>query len=78
MREFFKLLGPYFRPYKGYILGTFGLNILTAIFNVFSFALLVPILHILFKIEDTVYEYIPFVEGQTSSLSSNMDQQQHC
>ena len=69
MREFFKLLGPYFRPYKGYILGTFGLNILTAIFNVFSFALLVPILHILFKIEDKVYEYIPFVEGQTFSES---------
>ena len=69
MKEFFRLLGPYFRPYKGYIFGTFGLNILTAIFNVFSFALLVPILHILFKIEDKVYEYMPFVEGQTFSES---------
>lgn len=69
MKEFIRLLGPYFRPYKGYIFGTFGLNILTAIFNVFSFALLVPILHILFKIEDKVYEYMPFVEGQTFSES---------
>ena len=65
MKEFFKLLGPYFRPYKGYIIGTFGLNILTAIFNVFSFALLVPILHILFKIEDNVYTYQTFVKGDT-------------
>ena len=69
MKDFLRLLGPYFRPYKGYIFGTFGLNILTAIFNVFSFALLVPILHILFKIEDKVYEYMPYVEGQTFSES---------
>ena len=67
MKEFFKLLGPYFLPYKRYIAGTFALNILTAIFNVFSFALLVPILHILFKIEDKIYHYQPFVEGQTIS-----------
>jgi len=65
MREFFKLMGLYFRPYKGYIIGTFGLNILTAIFNVFSFALLVPILHILFKIEDKVYTYMPYETGDT-------------
>ena len=65
MREFFKLMGPYFRPYKGYIIGTFSLNILTAIFNVFSFALLVPILHILFKIEDKIYTYKPFEVGDT-------------
>ena len=71
MREFFKLMGSYFRPYKGYIFGTFGLNILTAIFNVFSFALLVPILHILFKIEDKVYEYVPFVEGDTFGQTIN-------
>ena len=65
MREFFKLMGPYFRPYKGYIIGTIRLNILTAIFNVFSFALLVPILHILFKIEDKIYTYKPFEVGDT-------------
>ena len=65
MREFFKLMGPYFRPYKGFIIGTFSLNILTAIFNVFSFALLVPILHILFKIEDKIYTYKPFEVGDT-------------
>ena len=65
MKDFFRLMGPYFSPYKRYIIGTFALNILTAIFNVFSFALLVPILHILFNIEDKVYEYMPFAEGNT-------------
>ena len=71
MKEFFKLMGSYFRPYKGYIIGTFGLNILTAIFNVFSFALLVPILHILFKIEDKVYTYLPYEAGETFGQSVN-------
>lgn len=71
MREFFKLMGSYFRPYKGYIVGTFGLNILTAIFNVFSFALLVPILHILFKIEDKVYTYMQYESGETFGQSIN-------
>ena len=71
MREFFKLMGSYFRPYKGYIVGTFGLNILTAIFNVFSFALLVPILHILFKIEDKVYTYMQYEAGETFGQTVN-------
>ena len=71
MREFFKLMGSYFRPYKGYIVSTFGLNILTAIFNVFSFALLVPILHILFKIEDKVYTYMQYEAGETFGQTVN-------
>lgn len=71
MREFFKLMGSYFHPYKGYIVGTFGLNILTAIFNVFSFALLVPILHILFKIEDKVYTYMQYEAGETFGQTVN-------
>lgn len=64
-------MGPYFKPYKGYIIGTFTLNILTAIFNVFSFTLLVPILHILFNIEDKVYAYMPFSEG--SNIKETID-----
>ena len=71
MKEFLKIMGPYFKPYKGYIIGTFTLNILTAIFNVFSFTLLVPILHILFNIEDKVYAYMPFSEG--SNIKETID-----
>lgn len=60
MREFFRIMGGYFAPYKGYVAGTFAFNILTAIFNVFSFAVLIPILNILFQIERETYAYIPW------------------
>ncbi len=69
MKEFFKLMGPYFFPYKGFMVGTFMFNVLTAIFNVVSFTLLVPILKILFNIEDKMYVYKPFVEGETMKQS---------
>ena len=36
------------------------LNILSAVFNIFSFALIIPILQILFKMDTTVYEFIPW------------------
>ena len=36
------------------------LNLFSAVFNIFSFALLIPILNILFKMDTTVYEFIPW------------------
>ena len=48
MKEFFNQMGKYFARYKGYIAGTFAMNILAALFNVFSFSILLPILQILF------------------------------
>ena len=60
MKGFFRLMGRYFRPYKACIAGTFVLNVLTAFFNVFSFMVLVPVLNILFQIEQTHYEFIPW------------------
>ena len=71
MKEFFRLLAPYFVPYKRFIVGTFALNILAAMFNVFSFALLVPILHILFNIDDKIYVYQAFTAG--SSIGETID-----
>lgn len=56
----------YASPYKKYLGGAVLLNILSAIFNVFSFALVIPILNILFKINDSVYSFIPWrTEGMT-------------
>lgn len=60
MREFYKMMGKYFARYKRFVAGTFALNVLTAIFNVFSFTLLLPILNILFKIEQKKYSFIPW------------------
>lgn len=66
MKEFFKIMGDYFKPYKKYIAWTFVLNVLAAVFNVFSFAFIIPILKILFKVDDQVYQFMPwFLEEGT-------------
>lgn len=62
MREFFKVLKRYAAPYKAYLGGSILLNVLSAVFNIFSFALIIPILQILFKLDTTVYEFIPWSE----------------
>lgn len=60
MREFFYVLRRFVPPYKKYLFYTILFNILTAMLNIFSFSLIIPILQILFKIDNKVYEYIPF------------------
>ena len=47
-------------PYKRYLVGAVFLNIFSAIFNIFSFTLIIPILQILFKMDTTVYTFIPW------------------
>ena len=56
-------MGKYFARYKSYIAGTLAMNILAALFNVFSFTVLLPILNILFKINDERYTFIPWGTG---------------
>ncbi len=60
MKEFWQVLVKYVKPYKGYLGGSIILNILSAILNIFSFSLIIPILQILFKMNDTVYSFIPW------------------
>ena len=60
MREFMKMMRQYVAPYRGYLAGSVVLNILSAVFNIFSFAILVPLLNILFKVNETVYQFIPW------------------
>ena len=59
-------MGKYFARYKGFILATFAMNILAALFNVFSFSVLLPILQILFKVNTETYQ---FIEWDTADLS---------
>ena len=47
-------------PYKKYLGWAIVLNVLSAVLNVFSFTLLIPILQILFKMDNEVYEFIPW------------------
>jgi len=66
MIGFFKSIKQYLTSYKKYIVGTFILNILSALFNVFSFALLIPILKILFKVDDKIYHFMEWTTNEGS------------
>ena len=60
MREFLRILRRFVPPYKKYLFLSVIFNILSALLNVFSFTLLIPILQILFKINNTHYNFIPW------------------
>ena len=60
MKEFWQVLVKYVKPYRGYLGGSIVLNMLSAVLNIFSFSLIIPILQILFKMSNTVYSFIPW------------------
>ena len=60
MKDFAKILRRYVKPYNRYLGGSVVLNLLSVVFNLFSFSLLVPILNMLFSLNDKVYEFIPW------------------
>lgn len=61
MKDFLRILRRFVPPYKRYLVGNILFNILSAILNLFSFALIIPILQILFKIDEGVYTYMPVI-----------------
>lgn len=71
MKEFFQLMGKYLYPYKRYVAGSVFFNILSAILNVFSFTLLIPILQILFKINKVTYHFMPWNSGELKNVATN-------
>ncbi|MBQ9400552.1 MAG: ABC transporter ATP-binding protein [Bacteroidales bacterium] len=60
MKEFWRVLVRYVAPYKKYLCGSVVMNILSAVFNIFSFSLLAPILKILFESGTEQYNFIPW------------------
>ena len=50
----------YLKPYRKYLAWSVVINFLSQWMNVFSFAVLIPILNILFKIDQQVYTYKPW------------------
>ncbi len=60
MREFMRMIGQYVRPYKAYLVGSLLFNLLSAILNVFSFLSIIPMLQMLFGIDQNRYEFIPW------------------
>lgn len=58
MKEFFKVLVKYVLPYKRYLFGSLVFNLLSAMLNVFSFLSLLPMLQMLFGIDNKTYSFI--------------------
>ena len=73
MKEFLQLMRRFVSPYKRYIGWAIVLNVLSAIFNVFSFTLLIPILNILFKTGQNtqVYHFMEWGSGSLKEVAVN-------
>ena len=65
MKQFLKVIRKYVAPYKGYLWGSVILNILSAILCVVSFAMIIPILKILFNIDRMQYDFIAWSDTGT-------------
>ena len=63
MKEFLQVIRRFVGPYKKYLAGSVLLNILSAVFNIFSFTLIIPILKMIFNIDSEAYEFIPWDSG---------------
>ncbi|MBR2416507.1 MAG: ABC transporter ATP-binding protein [Bacteroidaceae bacterium] len=73
MKEFFSMMRRFVMPYKKYVGLAIILNILSAISNIFSFTLLIPILDILFQTgaHDVVYEYMEWGSAGIKDVAVN-------
>lgn len=58
IKDFIRILKRFVAPYKKYLILTISFNFLSAILNIFSFSLIIPILQILFKLSNKTYQYM--------------------
>lgn len=73
MKDFIRVLRRFVPPYKGQLILSFVFNILSAIMNVLSFSLIIPILNILFKIGEESYTFMPWSNPDGGSFIKKMD-----
>ncbi len=66
MKEFFRLLQTYIPPYKKYLYLNFLYHFLSAVFGVFSMISMIPVLRILFGLEEKVYGYVNLRDSMDS------------
>ncbi len=71
MKEFFKILRRFVPPYKRYLILNIFFNVLSAILTLFSFALIIPILEMLFKIKSETYAYMTLDAGNIKDVCVN-------
>ena len=66
MKDFIRILRRFVPPYKKYLVLNIIFNILSAILNLFSFMLIIPILNILFRISNKSYTWLAWEWNLTS------------
>ncbi len=71
MKDLMSILGRFVPPYKKYLILNIFFNILTTFLTLFSFALIVPILQMLFGIEEGVYEFMDWDSGDLKTVAVN-------
>jgi ATP-binding cassette subfamily B protein/subfamily B ATP-binding cassette protein MsbA len=71
MKEFLRVLRRFVPPYKKFLVWALFLNLLSAILNIFSFTLIIPILQILFKMDSKVYYFMEWTSGDIKTVAVN-------
>ncbi len=72
MSDFFTILRRFVPPYKKYLFLNIFFNILAAFLTLFSFAVIIPILEMLFEISETVvYTYMPWGSASIKDVAVN-------
>ena len=68
MKEFLKVLRRFVPPYRRYLVLSVVFTLLSAVLNVFSFMVLIPILQILFKVSEPVD--VDFISWNVMSMDN--------
>jgi len=71
MNEIWRVIRRFLPPYKRYLALNIVFNILAAVLTLFSFAVIIPILEMLFQIKTAVYSYMPFDAGDIKDVLIN-------
>lgn len=71
MKDFLRLLYRFVPPYSKYLALNIFFNLLSAFLTLFSFALIIPILEMLFGINTATYEYLHIGEASLKDVAVN-------
>lgn len=71
MNEFIGILRRFVPPYKRYLALSIFFNILSAVLTLFSFAMIIPILEMLFKVKEASFHYMQLGEASLKDVAFN-------
>lgn len=71
MKDLWKLLKRFVPPYKRYLVLNMVFNLLSAVLTLFSFAVIIPILEMLFQIRESGYTYMHLGEASLKDVAIN-------